>query len=83
MSASAWRSSNAGWISLPLGSGRSKTGDETLLDRRCTRGVWSTGKKSGNMDGERGNNEPGIVIGGGLRDGFSREAGEGGLRNTA
>ena len=47
------------------------------------RGVWSTGAKSGNMDGERGNSEPGIVAGRGLRDVFSRKTGEGGLRNTA
>lgn len=34
------------------------------------------------MDGERGNNEPGIVTGGGLRNAFSRGTGKGGLRNA-
>ena len=57
-------------------------GDGALSEIRRIRGVWSTGAKSGNMDGERGNNEPGIVMGRGLRDAFSRETGEGGLRNT-
>ena len=47
------------------------------------RGVWSAGAKSGNIDGERGNSEPGMVAGRGLRDVFSRETGEGGLKNTA
>ena len=38
-------------------------GDGTLLETRWIRGVWSGGANSGVMDGERGNNEPGIVGG--------------------
>ena len=38
--------------------------------------------KSGNMDGERGNNEPGMVVRGGFRDAFSWGAGKDGLRNS-
>jgi len=33
------------------------------------------------MDGERGNNEPGIVVRGGFSDAFSWRTDEGGLRN--
>lgn len=57
-------------------------GSGALTEIRWIHGVRSTGAKSGNIDGERGNNEPGIVVGGGLRVAFSRETGEGGLRNT-
>ena len=34
------------------------------------------------MDGERGNNEPGMVVRGGFRDAFSWGAGKDGLRNS-
>lgn len=46
------------------------------------RGVWSEGRNSGIMDGERGNSEPGIVEGGGFKNALSRRTGEGGLRDT-
>ena len=46
------------------------------------RGVWSEGMKSGSVEGERGNNEPGIVEREGFRNVSRRGAGEGGLRGT-
>ena len=83
MSASAWRSSKVGWTSALTTLVRSRVGDSTLLETRRIRGVESGGTKSGTVDGERGNNEPGIVGGGGFRNVLSRGIGEGGLRNTA
>jgi hypothetical protein len=60
-----------------------RVGDGALSETRWIRGDWSLKAKSGIMDGERGNNEPGMVGRGGFRNAFSRGTGEGGLRDTS